>query len=62
MAIFTILYGRGRYPALGHLPPWAILFFLDEKKINICRLIIYKSDLLNLNFVEFFIYIIPFFL
>ena len=33
---FIVIQGRGRYPALGHLLPWAIsLFFLNEKKINI---------------------------
>ena len=29
---------RGRYPALGHPLPWAISFFLNEKKIKIFRL------------------------
>ena len=29
---------KGRYPALGHPLPWVISFFLNEKKINIFRL------------------------
>ena len=29
---------RGRYPALGHPLPWAISFFLNEKKIKNFRL------------------------
>ena len=33
----TIKGNRGRYPALGHPVPWAISFFLNEKKINIFR-------------------------
>ena len=31
-------YIRGRYPTLGHPLPWAISFFLNEKKINIFHL------------------------
>ena len=33
-----IYINRGRYPVLGHPLPWAISFFLNEKKINIFRL------------------------
>ena len=45
--------------------PWAISFFLNDKKINIFRLMHIASvlsDLLNLNFVEKNSYFIQFFL
>ena len=49
------IFNKGRHSALGHALPWTISFFLNEKKINIFRLmyiVLFSSDLLSPNFVE----------
>ena len=47
---------RGRYPALGHSLSWVITFFFKLEENNHFSLyaycFIFKSDLLNSNFVE----------
>ena len=57
---------RGRYPVLGHPLPWAISFFItwEENKYfsPYAYCFIFKSDLLNSNFVENNSYFILFFL
>ena len=64
--IYTYIMYRGRYPALGHPLPWAISFFFkwEENKYfsPYAYCFIFKSDLLNLNFVEKNPYFILFFL
>ena len=56
---------RGRHPALGHPLPWAIWFiFWEENKYfsSYAYCFIFKSDLLNPNFVEKKIIFYTFFL
>ena len=59
-------WSRGRYPALGHPVPWAISFFCKEEENEYfspyAYCFIFKSDLLNPNFVEKYLYFILFFL